>query len=155
MFLKERQKGQEDEEEDISSYWTTLRKQEDTGNSDKEYQISLSGELALEVAVDLSQYRPRSDEYSVQVRYVSAPRIYRSWFSCTHKVALFYIIGQWSKYVSQGSTGKLITLASIHRREAIIVKVTYAGLFVFLSQWETQHISLFMIFGLCEENTGI
>jgi len=29
-LLKERQKGQEDEEEDVCNYWMTLRKQEDT-----------------------------------------------------------------------------------------------------------------------------
>jgi hypothetical protein len=29
---KERWKGQEDEEEVLSSYWMTLRKREDTGN---------------------------------------------------------------------------------------------------------------------------
>jgi hypothetical protein len=28
--LKERQKGQEDEEEDVSSYWMDLRKRRDT-----------------------------------------------------------------------------------------------------------------------------
>jgi hypothetical protein len=32
MLLKERYKGREDEEEDISSYWMALRKLEDTGN---------------------------------------------------------------------------------------------------------------------------
>jgi len=31
-LLKERQKGQEVEEEDIHNYWMTLRKQEDTEN---------------------------------------------------------------------------------------------------------------------------
>jgi hypothetical protein len=29
-LLKERQKGQENEEEDVHNYWMTLRKQEDT-----------------------------------------------------------------------------------------------------------------------------
>jgi hypothetical protein len=30
--LKERYKGRKEEEEDVSSYWKTLRKGEDTGN---------------------------------------------------------------------------------------------------------------------------
>jgi len=30
--LTERQKGREDEEEDVSSYWKTLRKRGDIGN---------------------------------------------------------------------------------------------------------------------------
>jgi hypothetical protein len=29
--LKERQKGPEDKEEEVNSYWMTLRKREDTG----------------------------------------------------------------------------------------------------------------------------
>jgi hypothetical protein len=31
MLLKERYKGQEEEEEDVNSKWMTLRKREDTG----------------------------------------------------------------------------------------------------------------------------
>jgi hypothetical protein len=30
--LKETQKGREDKEEEVNSYWITLRKSEDTGN---------------------------------------------------------------------------------------------------------------------------
>jgi len=40
VFLKERHKGGEDEEEDVSSYWKTLRKQGHTGNINRKYLIS-------------------------------------------------------------------------------------------------------------------
>jgi hypothetical protein len=52
--LKERWKGWEDEEEDVNSYCMTLRKREDPGNLQTKNYIALSGELALEEAVDLS-----------------------------------------------------------------------------------------------------
>jgi len=32
MFLKEKYKGWEEEREDVSSYWMTIRKRGDTGN---------------------------------------------------------------------------------------------------------------------------
>ena len=44
----------EDEEEDVSSYYMTLRKGEDTGNWKIEHYMALCGELALEEATDLS-----------------------------------------------------------------------------------------------------
>ena len=53
-LLKEEYKGREDEEEDVSNYWMTLRKREDNGNSKRKHQIALSGELALEEAMGLS-----------------------------------------------------------------------------------------------------
>jgi len=34
----------EDEEEDVRSYWTTLRKREGTENLKRKYQITLCGE---------------------------------------------------------------------------------------------------------------
>ena len=42
-----------DYEEDITSFWMTLRKGEDTGNRKRKYQKVLYGELALEEVVDL------------------------------------------------------------------------------------------------------
>ena len=56
-----------------------------------------------------------------------SPKCYRSWLSFIHKVALFYIAGKWSKYVSHRSAEKRITLASINRRDVIIMKVTLCG----------------------------
>jgi hypothetical protein len=59
-LLKERYKGgggekwQKDKEEDVGSYWMTLRKGEDTLSWKRKLWIALYGELALEVAMDLS-----------------------------------------------------------------------------------------------------
>jgi len=44
----------EDEEEGVSSYGMTLRKQEDIGNWKWKHQIGFSAGIALEEAVDLS-----------------------------------------------------------------------------------------------------
>jgi hypothetical protein len=41
-------------EEEVSSYWTTLSKREDTVSLKRKHQIALYGELALEEAVDMS-----------------------------------------------------------------------------------------------------
>jgi hypothetical protein len=41
-------------EEEVSSYWVTLRKREGIGNQKKKHQIALCGELYLEEATDLS-----------------------------------------------------------------------------------------------------
>ena len=49
-----RYKGWEDEEEDVGTYCTILRKREDTGNWKKWHQIALCGEFDVEMAVDLS-----------------------------------------------------------------------------------------------------
>ena len=58
-ILKEREnegwKWWEGKEEDVSSYWITLRKLEDIVNWKRKHYIALPGELALEEAVDLSQ----------------------------------------------------------------------------------------------------
>ena len=56
-------KGQEDLEEDISSYWMKLRKQKVTGNGKRKHYsyIALPGELAVEEAVNLSSDRLRGD----------------------------------------------------------------------------------------------
>jgi hypothetical protein len=42
---------------DVSSYRTTLRKSEDTGNRKRKHYIKRRGELALEEAMDLSSDR--------------------------------------------------------------------------------------------------
>jgi hypothetical protein len=42
------------EEEDVSSYWITLMKGEDTGHLRGKHWIALFGELSLEEAMDLS-----------------------------------------------------------------------------------------------------
>jgi hypothetical protein len=52
--LKQRQKRREDEEEDVSSYWMTSRRQEDTGISKIMYQIPFCGELYTGEAKNLS-----------------------------------------------------------------------------------------------------
>jgi hypothetical protein len=52
--LKERLKGQEDEEQNVSSYWMILRKRQDAGNRKRKYYIALFGELALEDDMDHS-----------------------------------------------------------------------------------------------------
>jgi len=46
--VKERWKGLEDEKEDVSIYWMTLReKPEYTGILNRKHEIALSGELAF------------------------------------------------------------------------------------------------------------
>ena len=52
--IKGRQKWQEDEEEDVGSYWMTLRKGEDTLIWRRKLYIALCEELVLEEALDLS-----------------------------------------------------------------------------------------------------
>jgi hypothetical protein len=47
-------RGRQDEEEDVSSYWMTLRKRECTGNWKGKHKMAVSAELALEEAMDLS-----------------------------------------------------------------------------------------------------
>jgi hypothetical protein len=77
-----KQKWREDGQEEVSSYWITLRKREYTGNYKHTHQVAMYEELALEKATDLSktdyggnewhtfgtavifQYRPRSDTKS-------------------------------------------------------------------------------------------
>jgi hypothetical protein len=39
--LKERLKGREEEKQDISSYWMTLRKTQDAGNENRKHQTKL------------------------------------------------------------------------------------------------------------------
>jgi hypothetical protein len=51
----------EDEEEDVSSYWIILRKREDVGYWKRKHKIALCGEIALEVAVDLSLEKLNSE----------------------------------------------------------------------------------------------
>ena len=53
LLLKERWKGQGSEEKDVSSYWITLRKRENTVNWKRKHYIALCGELVLEEFVDL------------------------------------------------------------------------------------------------------
>jgi hypothetical protein len=52
--IKGGQKWQEDEVEDVGSYWMTLRKGDDTLIWRRKLWIALCGELALEKALDLS-----------------------------------------------------------------------------------------------------
>lgn len=51
----------EEDEEDIRSYWMTVRKREDIVNWNSKHQISLCEELDLEEAVDMYG-RLRSDD---------------------------------------------------------------------------------------------
>jgi len=51
--LKENWKGTEDVDDDVSSYWMTLMKREDTENLRGKHLIALFGELTLEEAMDL------------------------------------------------------------------------------------------------------
>ena len=53
MNLKLLQKGK-DEEEEVSSYWMTLWKRQDTGNRNRKHQFAHYGELAFEEAIDLT-----------------------------------------------------------------------------------------------------
>jgi hypothetical protein len=53
-YKKEELKLQEDEEEDVGSYWIALRKGEDIPISRRKLWIALYGELALKEALDLS-----------------------------------------------------------------------------------------------------
>jgi hypothetical protein len=43
----------EDGEAGVSSYWTTLRKREDTGNGKRKHWIAAYGEVAFEEDTDL------------------------------------------------------------------------------------------------------
>jgi hypothetical protein len=52
--IKEGLEVTEDEEEDVGSFWMTLRKGEDTLIWWRKLQITLCGELALEEDLDLS-----------------------------------------------------------------------------------------------------
>ena len=78
-LLKERWKGgekwQEDEEEDVGSYWMSLRKGEDTLIWRRKLWIALCGELALEEALDLSWDRLLNEwmnYYVIRCEVVSA-----------------------------------------------------------------------------------
>jgi hypothetical protein len=53
MLLEERKEGQEDKEEELSNRWTMLRERKNNRARKKEHWITLSGELALEEAMDL------------------------------------------------------------------------------------------------------
>jgi hypothetical protein len=61
---KERQKGREDDEEDVNIYWITLRKNKRYWNS-METLDPLFGEVALEDNMDQSQDRIRDDEWVI------------------------------------------------------------------------------------------
>lgn len=50
----EKQKGQEDEEEDVRTHWKILKTVEDTGALNRKNQIALSGEPDLEMSLDLT-----------------------------------------------------------------------------------------------------
>jgi hypothetical protein len=52
-----KKKGNEDKKEDLSSYWMTLRKREDSRILKRKHYIALCGELALERTLDLLQAR--------------------------------------------------------------------------------------------------
>jgi hypothetical protein len=53
MLLEERKNGQEETEEELSNRWTTLRERENNRARKREHWTALSGELALEQAMDL------------------------------------------------------------------------------------------------------
>jgi hypothetical protein len=55
--LKEGERGLDDEEEDVSSNLMTLMKRENIGIWKRKHYIALCGELVLEEAMDLSQFR--------------------------------------------------------------------------------------------------
>jgi len=57
----------EDEEEDVSSYWMTSRKREDTGNWKRVHSIALCGELSSEDSMDYREDRLRDDEDEIAV----------------------------------------------------------------------------------------
>jgi len=67
-LLKETE-GTKDEEEDVSSYWITLRKVEHNGILNKKHYKALSTEPIWEVAVDLSQDKLQNGD----VYYTSSP----------------------------------------------------------------------------------
>jgi hypothetical protein len=48
----------DDEEEDVSRYWMTLRPGEGVGNQRRKHRAALYRELAMGEAVDLLQVRP-------------------------------------------------------------------------------------------------
>jgi hypothetical protein len=56
LFLEgdREQDRNEDEEEDVSSYWVALRKREGTVNGKRKNQIADCGEVALELVIGMS-----------------------------------------------------------------------------------------------------
>ena len=49
------------EEEDVSRYWVTVRKREDTVDRKRKHCIALCGEFALDEAMDQSQGRQQDE----------------------------------------------------------------------------------------------
>jgi hypothetical protein len=82
MQLNEREreglKRLEDEEEDVSNYWMTSRKREDTGNRKRKHSIALCGELSSEDSMEYGEDRLRNhdddnDEIAVAGTCVTLP----------------------------------------------------------------------------------
>jgi hypothetical protein len=60
---KEKLKGLEEEEGDVSNYWMNFRKREDAGSGKRKQYIVLVRELAFEKATDLSSGRLHDFEH--------------------------------------------------------------------------------------------
>jgi len=56
----------EEDEEDVNSYWITLRKGDNTGNGKWKHYIALCGELALDDTTDLFQTDCGMNEWMVK-----------------------------------------------------------------------------------------
>jgi len=61
MLVKKWCREEEDDEEEVSGYWMTLRKRENTVNWKGKLHVWLSGKLALEEALNLLWDRLRDD----------------------------------------------------------------------------------------------
>ena len=92
----------ENDEEDVSSCWMSLRKREDTGSWKKKQWITLGGELSFEEAVEMSQdgwincklaYKRlvALSSKDLQVLQYSSGLTYRSW--CESALRYISVIG--------------------------------------------------------------
>ena len=66
--IKGRKRVSEDEEEDVSSYWMTLRKGQDIGKWKGDHWLALYGELAMEADMELCIDRLLSEWMSIVAR---------------------------------------------------------------------------------------
>ena len=77
--MEGRWKWWEDEKEDVSSYWMTLRKRQDTGSWKRKHRIALRWELTLEEAVDVSSDRLRNEILEFSRPLYDCPQSFNYW----------------------------------------------------------------------------
>ena len=91
MLLKDKWNEQDDEEEDVSSYFMTVRKSEGTGILKRNHRIAVCGQFNFQQAVDLSQDKLRNEEGGILWNYrscIADRSIGTSWLLRKDKVVL-------------------------------------------------------------------